>query len=62
MKASGIKLGRPQITLNKEQLEIMQCYIDQYPEKLSAKETANRMGLNINSFYKQLRLYKERTS
>lgn len=62
MKASGIKLGRPQIILNHEQIEVMQHYIDQYPEKLSAKEAANRMGLNINSFYKQLRLYKEKAS
>lgn len=59
MKESGVKLGRPEIKLNYEQLGIMQQYIDQYPERMPAKIAAEKMGLNINSFYKQLRLYKK---
>ena len=58
MKQAGIQLGRPKIILTYEQIQIMQQYIDQYPVKMSAKETADKMGININSFYKQLRLYK----
>lgn len=58
MKQAGVQLGRPKIILTYEQIQIMQQYIDQYPVKMSAKETADKMGININSFYKQLRLYK----
>lgn len=59
MKESGVKLGRPQLILNIEQMTILEQYINQYPEKLKAAEAASRMGININSFYKQLRLYKQ---
>ena len=62
MKESGVELGRPKLVLNKEQLQIMKQYIDKYPEQLTAQEAAKRMGININSFYKQLRIYKQKTS
>ena len=62
MKEAGVELGRPKLVLNKEQLQIMKQYIDKYPEQLTAQEAAKRMGININSFYKQLRIYKQKTS
>ena len=58
LKESGVKLGRPAIKLNAEQISIIEQYIKQYPEEMKAKEAANKMGLNINSFYKQLKIYK----
>lgn len=59
MKAAGIKLGRPAIHLNEEQIVIMEQYISRVPEPLAGKVAAQLSGLNINSFYKQLRLYKQ---
>ena len=60
MKESGIELGRPKLILSDEQEIILDQYINKYPEQTTAKEAARRMGININSFYKQLRLYKQK--
>lgn len=59
MKKAGIKLGRPAIILNQEQISVMEQYLTHVPEPLSGKTAASLSGLNINSFYKQLRLYKQ---
>jgi len=60
MKEAGVELGRPKLVLNEEQLKIMEQYINKYPEYITAKEASEKMGININSFYKQLRLYKQK--
>ncbi|MDD3429511.1 MAG: hypothetical protein PHG02_05870 [Oscillospiraceae bacterium] len=59
MKSNGTKLGRPCIELNTEQISVFEQYITHIPEQITAKQASQMAQLNINSFYKQLRLYRQ---
>lgn len=62
MKSDGTKLGRPCIELNTEQVAVFEQYITHVPEQITAKQASQMAQLNINSFYKQLRLYRQKKS
>lgn len=58
MKQEGVKLGRPAIVLNPEQTEILEVYILKKEGCKSSKETAEAMGLKIDTFFKIVRKYR----
>lgn len=58
LKNSGVKLGRPTLSLSEEQKLIMDNYINKI-DGITGKVAADSMGITLGSFYKQLKVYKD---
>lgn len=59
MKQDGIKLGRPAIILSPEQTAILEIYVLKKEGCKTSRETAEDMGLKIDTFFKIVRKYRQ---